>query len=93
MANLANFKTELLNLFSNTANLTATEKTKLRNRFVSEYNGQWLTYLAANGGSDTAAIRGQFAVEMTVEKWRDIYSAGSNRENQVALPAAETLGT
>jgi hypothetical protein len=92
MANLPAFKTELLNLFTTTSNLTATEKTKLRNRFVSEYNAQWLTYLADNGGSDTSALRGQFAVEMTVEFWRNIYTAGSGRENLAALPASETLG-
>ncbi len=90
MANISALKTELMAFFTSTTNLTATEKTKLRNRFVAAYSGAWQVYLAG-GGTDTAANRGQFAVDRTVEFWREIFTAGSNQENQAALPVSETL--
>lgn len=90
MANLTAFKTELFNLFANTANLTATEKQKLRDRFVTAYPNHWAAYLAG-GGTDTAANRGQFAVDRTVAFWTDIYTSESYKANVAAMPPAETI--
>jgi hypothetical protein len=91
MANLPALQDELLTLFTNTSNLTATEKTKLRNRFVSEYNAAWVDFLAANGGNDTAAVRGEFVCKCLVEFMKRVYIDGSRRENLATLPADETL--
>lgn len=89
MANIPAFKTELLNLFSSTANLTATEKQKLRDRIVAEHSAQWAAYLAG-GGTDTAGNRAQFAAEMTVEWWRRIYR-DQDRRNKVDALVPETI--
>jgi hypothetical protein len=89
--NIPAFKAELLALLATTANLTAAEKTKLRNRFVSEYQNEWDARVAA-GTVDNAANRGQFAIDKTVNGyWGDIYKAGSSRENQAAVPEPEVL--
>lgn len=89
MANISALKTELLNLFGTTSNLTAQEKQKLRDRIVAEHPVQWAAYLAG-GGTDTAQNRGTFAANMTVEWWRSIYRDQDKREKVVAI-VAETL--
>jgi hypothetical protein len=88
--NIANFQTELLNLFGSTINLDATTKQKLRDRFVTAYPGQWKAFLDA-GNTDTVQNRGKFAVQMTVEFWKGIYNAESYRENVAAMPTADIL--
>jgi hypothetical protein len=90
--NLPALRTELVTLLTNTANLTSTEKQKLRNRAVSEYPSQWAAFLAGQGLTDTAANRGAFLIYLTVNHfWGDIYRAGSNRENIAALSPPEVL--
>jgi hypothetical protein len=92
MANLAALQAELFTLFNNTSNLTATEKTKVRNRFVSQFPGKWIAFLAENGGSNTAAVRGDFVCKCLVDFMKEKYGEGSRQENLTALPADETLG-
>ena len=89
MANMPALKTELLNLFGQTANLTATEKQKLRDRFLTAFPAEWAAYLDG-GGTDTPANRGQFAADMTIEFWRQIYRDQDRRE-KVAAIVSETL--
>jgi hypothetical protein len=89
MANIQGLKTAIINAF--TANLTATERQKLRDRFVAEYQGEWNALVAA-GTVDNAANRGLFAVDKLFHYLNDIYRAGSARENQSAVPPPEILG-
>jgi hypothetical protein len=84
------FKTELFNLFGATTNLDASTKQKLRDRFVTAYPTQWTAFLAA-GNTDTAANRGKFAVEITFQFWKDIYTSESYKANVAAIPAADIL--
>lgn len=88
--NIPALKTEILQLLSATTNLTATEKQKLRNRFVSEYQAEWTARVQA-GTVDNAANRGQFVIDKTIGYWADIFRAGSNRENVAAVPPPEVL--
>lgn len=90
MANIPALKTELLNLFGTTTNLTAQEKQRLRDRIVAEHPAQWAAYLDG-GGTDTAQNRGTFAVDMTIEWWRRIYRDQDKRE-QVAAITPDSLG-
>ena len=89
MANIPGLKSELLNLFSTTSNLTAQEKQRRRDRIVAEHPAQWQAYLNG-GGTDTPANRGSFAADMTIEWWRRIYRDQDRRE-KVAAIVAETL--
>jgi hypothetical protein len=91
MANIPALKAELLNVLTVTTNLTATEKTKLRNRFVTAYPTLWQEYLAG-GGTDTAANRAAFAIDRTFDFWTQIYRSGSQKENIAALPQPEVIG-
>jgi hypothetical protein len=91
MANIPALKAELLAVLSNTANLTATEKQKLRNRFITSYPTLWQEYLAG-GGTDTAANRASFAIDRTFDFWNEVYRSGSQRENVAALPQPEVMG-
>jgi hypothetical protein len=88
--NIPALKTELLNLLTSTANLTATEKTKLRNRFVTEYQAEWNARVVA-GTADTATNRGIFVIDKTLDYWSLVYKLGSDRENLATLPAPDTL--
>lgn len=91
MANNVNaFKTELLNLFSTTANLDSSTKTKIRNRFVSAYQTEWQNRVAS-GTTDNAANRAAFAIDKIAEHIANIYSAQHRAEQLAELPAAETL--
>lgn len=89
MANIPGLKSELLNLFGQTTNLTAQEKQRLRDRIVAEHPVEWAAYLAG-GGTDIAQNRGTFAADMTIEWWRAIYRDQDRRE-KVAAIVAETL--
>lgn len=97
--NLSALKTELLTLLSNTTNLTATEKQKLRDRAVLLYASDYQVYLTRNALTDTANNRSKFFIEKTVGNppgnvsglWSDIFLLGSRRENENALPPAETF--
>lgn len=97
--NIPALKTELLAFLTNTANLTATEKGKLRNRCVLMHPSEFARYLSDNALADNATSRGQFFIEKTVGNtpggipgfWSDIYTSGSRRENENAMPATETF--
>jgi hypothetical protein len=85
-------ETNLLAALTSTAGLTAGEKTKLRNRMVSEYPEKWQAFLVSRELTDTAANRGLFVAVMTIGGfWADIYKAGSARENLASIPAPETM--
>lgn len=98
--NLPALKTELLAVLTSTSNLTATEKTKLRNRCVLLFPEQFQAWLTANALTDTAATRGQFFIEKTVGNppgtvpqgyWSQVWQEGSDKENRDALPPVETF--
>jgi hypothetical protein len=94
-ANLPNLKTEIFNMMTASPNLTATEKTRLRDRFITDpaYVSKWSRFLAQNGGTDTPALRGQFVVEMTLEMWKKVYEDGFARETAAANAAStQTFG-
>jgi hypothetical protein len=91
MADIVGLRSEFLTLLINTINATANEKQKLRNRFITEHNSLWLVFLATNGGVDTAQLRGEFVAYMLVEELKRVYTTGSVRESQEALPPPETL--
>ena len=92
MADKAAIATEIYNLLVATTHATATEKQKLRDRFVLQFPNHWQNFLAANGMTDTAANRGRFAAWMTVSSyWGDVYRSGSEREIRTSQPSPETL--
>lgn len=86
--NIAQLKTDIRTAFTN--NLDAATRTKLANRFVSAYPNHWAKYLA-DGGTDTPANRGTFAIEMIFRDMRNVFRAGSVIEGQATLPPAETI--
>lgn len=90
MANIPAFQTELFNLFATTTNLTATEKQKLRDRFITAFPHHWQVFLA-DGNADTPANRGMFAAQRTMAFWQDIYRSESRRANLTTLPPDEQL--
>ena len=92
MADRAALATEIYNLLVATTNATATEKQKLRDRFVLQFPNHWQNFLTNNTLTDTAANRGRFAAWMTVNSyWGDVYRSGAEREQREALPPPETL--
>lgn len=86
--NIPGLKTAVIQAF--TANLDAATRTKLAARFVSAYQSQWDAFIAG-GGNDTAGTRGAFAADLLFDYLYDIYRAGSQRENQAALPEPEVI--
>lgn len=92
MADKAAIATEIYNLLVATTNATATEKQKLRDRFVALYPNHWQNFLTNNTLTDTAANRGRFAAWMTVNSyWGDVYRSGSESEIRQTQPSPETL--
>lgn len=87
--NIPALKTELLTLLTNTTNLDATTKQKLRDAFVTQYPQVYTVWL--NGQSDTAARRAEFAVEMTFRHWRQTVEDASYKANVAALPTPDTI--
>jgi hypothetical protein len=87
--NLPAFQTELLSLFGSTTNLDAITKQRLRDRFVTAYPNHWTIFLQSN--ADNASNRGKFAVQMTVDYWKQIYQSESYKENIAAMPAVDQL--
>lgn len=77
-------------MFQSTTALTATEKQRLRDRFITAFPNHWQVFLAA-GNADTAQNRGRFAAERTIAFWEDIYRSESYKENISTLPPVDTL--
>jgi hypothetical protein len=88
--NIPAFKAEFLSLLTATANIDAATKTKLRNRFVSEYQAEW-DALRAAGTADTAGNRADFAAQKVIDYMTRVYRDGSHRENLAAMPVTENL--
>jgi hypothetical protein len=88
--NLPSLQTEIFNVLANTANLDATTKQKVRDRFVSAYPGVLSKFLADNTLTDTAANRGKFVAFCTMEYWKDIFRGESQKEQAAAI-SPETL--
>lgn len=92
MADKLALATELYTTLNSTSNATATEKQKLRDRYVLLYPNHWTNFLADNALSDTAANRLRFVAWMMVNDYlRKNYIAGSEREITAAQPAADDL--
>lgn len=87
--NPAALKTELLNLLTTTGNLDTATKQKLRDAFATQYPQIYQVWL--NGQPDTAARRGEFAVEMTFRHWRRTVEDASYKANVAALPTPDTI--
>jgi hypothetical protein len=92
--NLPALKDELFTFLTNTSNLTATEKQKLRDRCVTLYPQEYLRYRAENQLADNATNRGKFFVEKTIGNspngifgcWSEIWLNGSRVEITAANP-------
>jgi len=87
--NLTQLATDIKTAFG--ANLDATTIAKVRDRFVAAYQAEWLAFLAAGGLTDTAANRNTFAVTKVMDYIKAIYTAGSVKENEAAVPAPDVL--
>ena len=72
------------------ANLDATTRTKLADRFVLGYQQQW-NALVAGGLADNATNRGDFAIDKVFDYIQNVYRTGSAQENAAAMPAPETI--
>lgn len=89
---MANNLNQLKNDFktSMNSNLDAATKTKLINRMISAYQSEW-DALIASGTADTAANRGDFVAKKVMDYLKNIFTAGSQRENYASVPAPDVL--
>jgi hypothetical protein len=72
------------------ANLDATTRTKLLDRFVVVYQQEWNARVAG-GTVDNAANRGIFASDKIFDNIQRVYRSGSYQENVGTLPQPETI--
>jgi hypothetical protein len=91
MANKQAIQDDLLAMLTATTGASATEKQKLRDRFVLLYQTEFQKFLTDNSLTDTAANRGKFVCNKTVGFWADIFRAGSQKEIDNARAQPETL--
>lgn len=91
--NIPAFQTELQSLLASTTNIDAATKVKIRDRIVSEYQSDYAAWLASfdPDRTDTNPNRAEFGAKKWCDWVKDIYRAGSVRENTATTPPPESL--
>lgn len=73
-----------------TANLDATTRTKLLNRFVAAFSGEWSTRVAS-GTADNAANRAVFVADKVLGYVNSIYETQDLKEKTEAIATVEKI--
>jgi hypothetical protein len=90
-ASVATFRTALIADFTNTNNFTIAQRNEIADAFVSAYNAEWLARIADGTYTDTAANRGQFAVDKMIFYMRDIHRDYRRKLDFSAVPTPTPL--
>lgn len=87
--NVPQIKTDIKAALQN--NLDAATRTKLMNRFVAAYPGDFQRFLTAGSLADNAANRATYVAERIYDWIDSVYQAEDAKEKQAAIPAAEKI--
>ena len=88
MADLTKLRDEIFTTLSTTSNLTANEKQKLRDRFVSAYQGEFDS-LVEGGMTDNATNRGKFVAQKWIDFAKVIYTSEKLKADRAAITPEE----
>lgn len=83
VAGIAGFRTDLATAFQN--NFTAAQRASVANSFVSAYQGEFNSLLAANAITNNAAGRGQFAVNKVIDYVQDVHRSEQHKASLQAV--------